>query len=242
MDRLLQPNLLRRFTTLSAILMMALTFNASANNIRIHVHDANKETALRGVSVCLGTAGNLSQFGAARTDSRGNVNFSSALPRTPLLLTVSGPQHKGIQRVLPTGLATSNTDLIRTIDLPLGGLGPVCDAPASIIEIKPYKQPAQSRLQIASVNLDQGENTTRSRSVVLSSNIQGEPTHYRISEDPKFAGSDWLEYKKTPLFTLSNGEGQKRVYYQVRKVVEKDTGSIQVTSNVTSDRITLKSR
>jgi len=242
MDRQLHSNLLHRLITIIAVLLMALSFNANANNIKIHVHDANKATALKGASVCLGTSGNISQFGAARTDSRGNVIFSASLPRTPILLTVSGSQHKGIQRVLPSGLVKGDIDLVRTIDLPLGGLGPVCDAPASITEIMPYKQPAQNRLQIAHVKLDRGENTTRSRSVILSSRIKGEPTHYRISENPKFEGTDWLEYKKTPLFTLSDGEGRKRVFFQVRKVVEKDAGTIQTTSNVTSDWITLKSR
>ena len=227
-----------KLLTLLAFLMMAvITTNVHANNIKIHVHDAHKARPLKGISVCLGTAGNYNQFGAVRTDAKGNAFFTRTLPNTPVLLTVSGAQYKGLQRLLPSG----DIDLVRTIDLPLGGLGPVCDAPPVMVEVRSNSS-NNNRLRITGVNIDRGQNNTRSRSIVLSPNIYGEPTHYRISEDPEFKDSDWLEYQKTPLFTLSNGDGRKRVYYQVRRAVEIDTGTIQTTSNIASDWITLKSK
>lgn len=236
MDRKLLSTLQAKAATLLAVVLMSATFTTQANTIKVHVLDANKSRPLKNVAVCLGTSANTNQFGAVRTDSKGYVHFSE-LPKTPLLLTVSGSQHKGIQRVVPV----SNTTLVRTIHLPLGGLGPVCDAPATIIDIKPDNSRNNS-LRIAAINLDKGQTTTRTRSVVLSPRIAGAPTHYRVSEDPSFKDSKWIEYQKTPLFTLSTGDGRKRVYYQVRKAVELDTGSIQTTSNVASDWITLKTQ
>ena len=125
MDRKLLSTLQARATALLAIVLMSATLSTQANTIKVHVLDANKLRPLKNVAVCLGTSANTHQFGAVRTDSKGYVHFSE-LPKTPLLLTVSGSQHRGIQRVIPV---VSNTTLVRTIHLPLGGLGPVCDAP-----------------------------------------------------------------------------------------------------------------
>ncbi len=227
------------FSTLFIALLLVFAFDARANNIKIHVHDGSNAKPLKGVAVCLGTPGNTNQFGALRTNAKGNVEFSNTLPNTPVILTVSGSQHKGLQRILPSGLALSNTDLVRTIDLPQGGLGPVCDAPPTMIVFTPNSS-KRNTLKLAGVTLDRGHTTTSSRSVVLNPSVSGEPTHYRISEDPEFKDSDWLMYQKTPLFTLSNGEGRKRVYYQVRKAAEIGDSSIQTTSNIVSDWITLK--
>ena len=229
------------FTILPTMLMLVFTTSASAISIKIHVHDADNAKPLKNVAVCLGTTGNTNQFGATRTDARGNVTFTDWLPGTPVLLTVSGEQHKGLQRVLPAGLSTSNTDLVRTIDLPRGGLGPVCDAPpAKIAGTSSTNGSTKSSLKITSLNLDRGNSTTHSRSIVLSSGIRGNPTHYRISEDPEFKDSEWLQFQKTPLFTLSQRNGRKRVFYQVKRAVEMEAGSIYTTSNIVSDRITLR--
>ncbi len=237
MDRQLFSTLLEQLSACIAVFMLAFSFNASANNIKIHVHDANNAKPLKGVAVCLGTSANPNQFAALRTDARGNAVFSETLPRTQILLTVSDPQHKGLQRILPTG----DIDLVRTIDLPRGGLGPVCEAPPAMIEIKPGIS-KHNALRIADLKLDRGHKVTTSRSVVLIPRISGQPTHYRISEDPEFKDSSWQEFQKTPLYTLSNGEGRKRVFFQVRRAVEKDSGIIQITSNVASDWITFKIR
>jgi len=239
MDRQLFSTLLKQLSAPVAIAMLAFSYTAQANNsIKIHVHDANNARPLKGVAVCLGTPGNTNQFGAVRTDVRGNAIFSNKLPVTPILLTVSGSQYKGLQRVLPV---VRDIDLVRTIDLPLGGLGPVCYAPPDMIKINPATS-KRTVLRITKVQLDRGHETTSSRSVILSPRISGTPTHYRISEDPEFKDSSWHEYQKTPLYTLSNGEGRKRVYFQVRRAIENDKGSIQVTSNIASDWITFKTR
>lgn len=234
MERKLLATFQRRATAVVAALLVSTSFTAQANTIKVHVLDANKNRPLKNVAVCLGTSANTNQFGAVRTDSQGYVYFSE-LPKTPLLLTVSGSQRKGVQRVI----AATETTLVRTVHLPLGGLGPVCDAPPTAIKIKPQK-PKMNGLRVAGVNLDRGQSTTTSRRVVLSSSIAGTPTHYRISEDPSFKGAEWVEYQHTPLFTLSDGDGRKRVYYQVRKSVALGEGTIQTTSNIASDWITLK--
>lgn len=234
MDRQKYSVLLHRSTVFFSVLILAVTFNANAANIKIHVLDSSKNSPLKNMAVCLGTTANIQQFGAVRTDANGDVFFSN-LPRTPLLLTVSGSQHKGLQRIIPA----SGSNLVRIVHLPLGGLGPACDAAPAISEVEELDIPG---LRITGVSLDQGHKNTSSRSIVISSRIFGEPTHYRVSENPEFKGSDWIEYQKTPLFTLTKGDGQKKVYFQVRRAFEMNGNIIQTASNIASDRITLKTQ
>lgn len=210
------------------------SFNAQAASIKVKVLDASKNRPITNAAVCLGTSANTDQFGAQHTDDQGLANFT-VQSDTPLVLTVSGSQRKGIQRVIKAG----NTNFVRVIHLPLGGLGPTCDAPARIIDSKP-ESIDKPDLQVAGVNIDRGHKLTTSRSVVLSSIIYGAPTHYRISEDPDFKDAEWLEYQKTPLFTLSPGDGKKKVYFQIRRSVEIENGAVESLSNVSTDWITLK--
>lgn len=216
--------------------VVSLSFNANATSIKVKVLDASKNRPLTNAAVCLGTSARTDQFGSQYTDAQGLANFAVESD-TPLLLTVSGSQRKGIQRVIKPG----KTDFVRVIHLPLGGLGPTCDTPVRIIDIKPESidRPA---LKIADVKIDRGHKTTTSRSVVLSSIIYGAPTHYRISEDPDFKDAQWLEYQKTPLFTLSSGDGKKKVYFQIRRSAEMENGAVESLSNVTTDWITLRTR
>lgn len=237
---MIKTSLHRISTTFFTALLMAASFNATATSLKIHVLDADKSQPLRNASVCLGTNADLGQFGAMRTDENGDVMFSHP-PKAPVLLTVSASQRKGIQRIVP--LRNVDINLVRIVSLPRGGLGPVCDAPAIKIPYTPDTNTSHNyNLRIAGVYLDRGQNNTDNRTVVLSSTIHGKPTHYRISEDPEFKDSKWQDYQKTPLYTLSDGQGHKKVYYQVRKSIDMEGGSIQTTSNIMSDWITLGSR
>ncbi len=44
----------------------------------------------------------------------------------------------------------------------------------------------------------------------------GGPTEYQANTNANFAGAAWLAYATAPSFTLSTGDGEKRVYFKVR--------------------------
>ncbi len=222
-----------------AIFAILTNSNAHAANLKVHVQDAHKSQPLSNIAVCAGTTADVNQFGAFRTDSNGNVTLPP-LPNTSILLTVSGEQRKGTQHIVP--LHNIHIDLVRVIKSSRGGFGPVCNAPAPETHYAPDGYTTTDyNLRITRLYLDKGHSNTSSRTVVLSPKIQGQPTHYRISEDPDFKDSEWQDYQKTPIFTLSSGEGEKKVFYQVRKSIETDRGNVQTLSNVISDWIILES-
>ena len=96
--------------------------------------------------------------------------------------------------------------------------------------------PALSR-----VNINNGDQFTSARVVILDHTVQGSPTFYRASESSNMATLPWLPYVPSPTYTLSAGNGDKTVYLQVRSGAANDTGTTlqQNSSTVVSDVITL---
>jgi len=77
--------------------------------------------------------------------------------------------------------------------------------------------------------------STSTRTITTRHFFQGNGNQvrdYRMSENASFAGAFWQTYTGRPNFTLSSGNGLKRVYFQLR-----DTNFR--TSNVRSDTISL---
>lgn len=221
---------------LAGISLMMFSSLVAATQVQVRVVDPNTHNPVSNAAVCLGTPAQLDQFGAQRTDYRGLVSFELA-GKVPALITVSANQYKGVQRAI----AVDQTDILREISLPRGGLGPSCSADPGAVEIKPAATKTP-RLRLADLQINRGENMTYSRSVVIAPHIQGSATHYRVSENRDFSDSPWQNFQKTPLVMLSEGNGKKRLYYQVREVFQSEKGTIERVSNVMSDTITLKSR
>ena len=64
--------------------------------------------------------------------------------------------------------------------------------------------------------LNGGATSTTSPVVALNNTATGSPTEYQASESSSFAGVTWQPYAAAPSFTLSSGNGVKRVYLRVR--------------------------
>ena len=64
--------------------------------------------------------------------------------------------------------------------------------------------------------LDAGKTSTADRVVTLNNTCSNSPTYYMASESPTFDGAVWLYYAAAPLFTLSDGVGDKTVYFKVK--------------------------
>ncbi len=213
------------------------TQNSQAIQVQIRVVDPVQFKPVSNASVCLGTPAQLDQFGSQRTDSRGLVSFNLAT-RIPALVTVSGHQRKGVQRAVSVG----NTNILREITLPRGGMGPNCEASPSLLPITPHKRQETPKLRLAGLQLDRGEAQTRSRSVILSPTIHGNATHFRVSEDRNFKDAEWELFQAAPMYMLSEGNGLKQLYYQAREVMQVEKGKVERLSNVVSDRIEFISR
>lgn len=106
----------------------------------------------------------------------------------------------------------------------------------SVVEAQTMTGPPKTKLgiplgiKIFEVNYN--DSITTSQSVTLYNTLvnAGAATHYRASENASFGGASWIVYSGSPAFSLSSGDGQKTVYFQVKN----SSG----TSTVASDSIT----
>lgn len=214
---------------LAGFLIAALILPAQAADISVRVSLKNQGDRLEGAAVCLGTSANPSQFGAFRTDAKGEVAFEN-LPLNTHLLTVSKQGFRGVSRLLDV-MAVERVILV---DLPRGGGGPVCAAPQ---DLRSTAQPAADGPRVVSFRLNGGVARTRESSVVLNYSVDGDINQYRVSESPKFVGASWQDVVPSLRFEMSEGVGYKRVYFQVRRYLESGGASLETVSPVVHDRI-----
>ena len=197
-----------------------------AANLTVQILERGSGTPVAGAAVCLGTGADPSQFGALRSSADGTVQFEDILD-APLSLTVSKTGFRGERR----DLAGMRSDRVLTVLLPRGGLGPRCDAPSGGDDAP--------GLTISNFRLDGGAASTQRRRVTLDFRTAGDATHYRASESQDFAGAPWQPLNDQPMFELSAGGGEKRVYLQVRKRRQTEGVSLETSSEIVSDSIDL---
>jgi len=80
---------------------------------------------------------------------------------------------------------------------------------------------------VTSFKIDGGAGSTTDRTVKLNNTATVSPTQYMASESPNFTGAAWLTYSTAPAFTLSAGNGTKKVYFKVKNTA----GASQVVSD-----------
>ena len=105
-------------------------------------------------------------------------------------------------------------------------------AVAASIGFFSYGYAVISVLKVTSFKINNGNVNTTSRSVILNNTVKGIATEYRASDRQTFVGADWKPYSSSPRFTLSDGNGTKTVYFQVRD-------SLKTVSNIARDAISL---
>ena len=84
---------------------------------------------------------------------------------------------------------------------------------------------------VTTFSVNSGSSSTTSRLITLNNIATGSPTEYQASESSSFAGAAWQPYATAPSFTLSAGNGTKRVYFQVRSAT--GTASAARTDTIT---------
>jgi hypothetical protein len=73
--------------------------------------------------------------------------------------------------------------------------------------------------EVSTFQINSDAATTAIRTVTLNNTAINNPTYYKASESPDFAGKIWLVYKEAPKFTLSASAGTKTVYFKVKNSV-----------------------
>lgn len=211
-----------------AALLAAGAQAAVAGDLRVRVFERGGDVPLSGVAVCLGTGAKPDQFGAKYTDANGYVVFDS-LPRAQLLVTASMPGYKSEQEQM----VTSGAGHMLVLSLSSGGGGPVCHAGSNARQ-------AVTGLRIEHFAINNGAATTARSSVTLSNTVSGEVTQYRASERSDFSDADWQDHSGAPAFTLSEGNGEKQVWFQVRRHSSLNGAVVEITSPAASDTILLQ--
>jgi len=96
--------------------------------------------------------------------------------------------------------------------------------------------PLPSAPVISKFEINNGTTVTLNPTVTLPNICTGETSasaaHYMVSESPDFTDAVWKPYGCIPMFRVSNGEGEKTVYFKVKN-------SAGVESSVTSDTLVL---
>ncbi len=224
-----QPLMNRISGLLAASALLFMSAGLYAADLRVRVFERGANVPLAGVAVCLGTSARLDQFGAIRTDANGYAVFES-VPGARLMVTASMAGFMSEQETL----LTSSTSRMLVLSLSAGGGGARCipeDAEAT---------QSMAGLQIVRFVLNKGAAVATSRGVTLDGAISGAPTQYRASEQADFGDAEWLDYKASPGFMLSSGEGKKTVYYQVRRHSTLGGAVLETVSPTSIDSIILQ--
>lgn len=103
-------------------------------------------------------------------------------------------------------------------------------AVAGLFGFYSYGYAVISALEVKSFKINNGSENAASRVVVLNNTVEGIASAYRASERQTFVGADWKPYSSAPKFTLSDGNGTKTVYFQVRDKLNR-------VSNIARDTI-----
>jgi hypothetical protein len=70
--------------------------------------------------------------------------------------------------------------------------------------------------EVTSFRINAGVLSTKNGMVTLNNTAKNSPTHYMASESDSFAGAIWQKYSTAPKFPLSDGGGEKTVYFKVK--------------------------
>lgn len=71
-------------------------------------------------------------------------------------------------------------------------------------------------IKLTSLKINRGASTTKSRYISVYPVVSGTPKYYQISDNQSFRNASWRTYTSQPRYTLSSGNGNKRVYFRVK--------------------------
>lgn len=99
--------------------------------------------------------------------------------------------------------------------------GIVVIAAAALFVFYSYGYAVISVLKVTSFKINNGSSNTTNRRVILNNTVEGRASEYRASSSQTFVGAYWKPYRSAPSFSLSEGNGTKTVYFQVRDSLKR---------------------
>ena len=212
-------NRLKAFSKLVAgTALVATALNAtqaSAATFGVRVVDPQGKP-VSGASVCVGLAGNYSQFGAEFTGADGVVQVD--VPNVPLVVTVSKTRFAGTRIVEPA----RGFNLVKQVTLIDGVPGPRCRAGSTLAD-----GPGIPQILIENIDVNSGE------ALVLTPTVTGSPSQYRIASDESFADADWTPFTNSIRVTGSLAN-ENALYLQMRHYAGSSTGWLEARSEIVS--------
>ncbi|UCE77400.1 MAG: carboxypeptidase regulatory-like domain-containing protein [Gammaproteobacteria bacterium] len=206
--------------TVFCLAQVSVAAGFGANWLEVRVLDKQNGSAVAEAAVCVGTSANPHQFGARRSDASGAVRFEDLLSDS-LVVTVSKKGYQGREQ----RVESLNQARVVVLKLAPGGGGPHCDAPAALAPVD-----VSSGLAIDGVSIR--KDPGGSGRILVSVRASGPANQVRISEQPDFGGSDWQQLEQPVPYELTDAEGVRQIYVQVRRHVESQGASIEVISPV----------
>ena len=202
--------------TALAVTALSATHTASAATFGVRVVDPQGQP-VSGASVCIGLAGNYTQFGAEFTGADGIVRVD--VPNVPLVVTVSKTRFAGMRIEEPA----RGFNLIKQVTLIDGVPGPRCRAGSILAK----EGPGIPQIIIENIDVDQGA------ALVLTPTVTGAPSQYRIASNSDFANANWAPYSNSIRVTGSLAR-QKALFLQMRHYEGSTNGWLEARSEVIS--------
>jgi len=218
----LTSSIRRWLLPMTTVALLAATSNAQAGKFGVHVIDEGG-APMAGVAVCIGMQGNYKQFGALFTDSDGNAVVD--VPNVPLLVTVSQNRFTGVRMTEPA----RGFNLVKQIKLIEGVPGPRCRAGSALAQADVANVPS---IEIKDIDVNEGAGST-----ILTPNLIGEVSHYRISDNSNFDGANWQRFSST--ISVGNAlADEAAVFLQFRRFMGTSKAWLEARSNVVTVRLT----
>jgi len=192
-------------------LFSATAASAATFGVRVVSPDGQP---VAGASVCIGLAGNYSQFGAEFTGADGIVTVD--VPNVPLVVTVSKTRFAGLRIEEPA----RGFNLVKQITLVDGVPGPRCRAGSTMAE-----GPGIPEITIENIDINQGA------ALVLKPTVTGEPSHYRIGVEGSLDNAKWKPYTES-IRVAGALANESSLEFQLRQYAGNSKGWLESRSSV----------
>lgn len=211
-DRMTTFRKLALATTL-AVTALGAAQTASAATFGVRVVDPQGKP-VSGASVCIGLAGNYSQFGAEFTGADGVVQVD--VPNVPLVVTVSKTRFAGLRIEEPS----RGFNLVKQVTLVDGVPGPRCRAGSTVAQ-----GPGIPSIVIQDIDVNNGSR------LVLRPTVTGSPSQYRIAAEDSFANATWKPFTESIRVARSLAN-ESDLFLQMRHYAGSSKGWLEARSEV----------